>query len=391
MKSTDDIARELTRQWNNANIRETRLLMADSWPLKIRIGRPTSQVINQQPDKIRQHFQQWRQINIGEVVWTPVNYRGAAASIEVPAYWVLSKPSEWIEASGCKNSKHEYQQLLTIISQVDPIFHPYFVRQKRWLAKPADEVIKAARLAMILTPGFAQGVPLRSLGVANTDTKFFERNHLLIRQLLDIRFDGLASRLGLEEFLDAPDDSHHWLLIADLDGALLPFKQLRVRDQELVTTPLPADNILIVENEQCLHLLPALSNTIAILGAGLNLSWMQAAWLSSKALAYWGDMDTWGLTMLARARKYHPELSAILMNQALFNQYEENKAVAEPNPSVNEDSTALKDEEQKFLTALRLHEKGRLEQEFIPMEIVHRALCQWHLSSQEKFASSSSQ
>ena len=115
---------------------------------------------------------------------------------------------------------------------------------------------KAAKLALILEPGFAQGVPLRSLGVANTDTKFFERNNPLIRQLLDIRFDGQATEQGLETFLDAQDDNHHWLLISDLDGALLPFRQIRVRDHELATAPLPAENILIVENEQCLHLLP---------------------------------------------------------------------------------------------------------------------------------------
>lgn len=391
MKSPRDIAQELARQWNNADIRETRLLMADRWPLKISIGKPTSQVINHCPDKIRQHFQQWRQITIGEVQWTPVKYRGTATSIDVPGHWLLSKPSEWIEASGCQNTRNEYQRLLTIISQVDPLFHPYFIRQRRWLAKPGDEVIKAAELALILRPGFAQGVPLRSLGVANTDTKFFERNHLLIRQLLDIRFDGLATEQGLEAFLDAPDDNHHWLLIADLDGALLPFKQIRVRDNELVTTHLPADHILIVENEQCLHLLPAMTNTIAILGAGLNLLWMRAPWLSSKAVAYWGDMDTWGMTMLARARKHQPTLSPLLMNQKLFNKLQENWAVTEPNPSVNEDCTTLTTEEQQFMAALGSREKGRLEQEFLPQKIVHAALCQWHLSVQEGSVSSSSQ
>ena len=94
MKSPHDIAGELTRQWHNANIREKRLLTADSWPLKISIGKPASQVISHHPDKIRQHFQQWRQINIGEVHWDSVKYRGTATPIDVPSQWVLSKPSE---------------------------------------------------------------------------------------------------------------------------------------------------------------------------------------------------------------------------------------------------------------------------------------------------------
>ena len=168
------------------------------------------------------------------------------------------------------------------------------------------------------------------------------------------------------------------MLISDLDWALLPFRQILVRDHELATAPLPTENILIVENEQCLHLLPAMKNTIAILGAGLNLAWMQAPWLKSKSVAYWGDMDSWGLTMLARARKHKPTLSALLMSQTLFEQYQKNRAVEEPSPSLNESSSTLTTEEQQFLDTLRSRKKGRLEQEFLPQEIVHSVLRKWH-------------
>ncbi|KEI72997.1 Wadjet anti-phage system protein JetD domain-containing protein [Endozoicomonas elysicola] len=376
MKSPHDIADELARQWKSADTREKRLLMKDSWPLKVSIGKPASGDINHHPEKIRQHFQQWRQVNTGEVIWNSASYRGMAESIEIPGHWLLSKPSEWIEASRCKTVKDEYQRLGTIIQQTSPIFHPYLIRQRRWFDKPVNEVIKTTELAMLLEPGFAQGVPLRSLGLANTDTKFFERNASLLRQLLDIRFDGLPSKLGLEAFLNAPE-SHHWLLIADLDGSFLPFQQLRVRDYELSTTPLPAANILIVENEQCLHLIPSLKNTIAILGAGLNLSWMKASWLHSKSIAYWGDMDSWGLTMLARARNHQPSLSALLMNQSVFDMFQEDRAVEEPVPSIHEDCTALKEEEQQFLNTLRALKRGRLEQEFLTAEVVHSELKHW--------------
>jgi len=74
--------------------------------------------------------------------------------------------------------------------------------------------------------------------------------------MLDILFDGQVSELGLEAFLGADDEGHHWLLVADLDGGLLPFSQLRVRARELEEVPMPGASMLIVENERCIHQLP---------------------------------------------------------------------------------------------------------------------------------------
>ena len=34
---------------------------------------------------------------------------------------------------------------------------------------------------------------------------------------------------------------------------------------------------------------------------------------ANKQIAYWGDMDTWELTMLAKARSMQPGLAALLM------------------------------------------------------------------------------
>jgi len=74
---------------------------------------------------------------------------------------------------------------------------------------------------------------------------------------------------------------------------------------ELHVTPLAASHILLVENVRCLHQLSQpLPDTIAILGAWLNQGWLAAFWLQSRQMAYWGDIDTWGLAMLATARQH---------------------------------------------------------------------------------------
>lgn len=378
MKTPTDLARKLARQWHNADLREQRLLNPLHWPIELSIGKPTANAMLNQLDQVRQHIQRWRAIDSGQVRWEKHHYQSASEAVELPISWILSTPTEWVNATHCQDIRREYQTLGRLVQQTDPLFHRLLIRQRSLVfSKPEQEVIKAAELTLLLTPGAAQGSPLRAVSLAGIDSKFFERNRTLITRLLDIRFDDQASALGLESFLGAQPDNDHWLLIADLDGKLLPFAQQRVRDNELIETPLNASHILIVENEQCLHQLPTLPGTIATLGAGLNLRWLSAPWLGTKTLGYWGDIDSWGLCMLAQARQHQPDLTALLMTRAVFDHHQSRKAVHEPLPASPEPPSQLNPDEAQLYRHLLSLEKGRLEQEFIDKQQVMDAVSEW--------------
>lgn len=378
MKSPTDLIAMLARQWHNADYRETRLLNAALWPLTFSIGKPTGNEFINKFDQVRSHIQAWRQVNIGKVEWAAVKFKSAQDAIEIPIAWELHKPSQWIAATHNANIQLQFQRLESLVAVADPLFHHFLIRQLNSLSdKPEADIKLALALALQLAPGCAQGVPLRALGVGGADSKFFERNRNLIIKLLDIRFDGLVSEQGLEIFLNAADNNDHWLLVMDLDGELLPFQQLRVRDTELLHTALPGKNVLIVENENCRHQLPQLPDTIAILGAGLNLAWMKAHWLAQKKLAYWGDLDTWGLSMLARARGYQPSLSSLLMTQTVFDTAASANAVVEKVHASAMPPATLTIAEQALFHYLSQQEKGRLEQEFIPRNEVVQAIVEW--------------
>ena len=280
----------------------------------------------------------------------------------------------------------DYQALAAVLARVDARFHRLLLRRLAlWRGVPTEDVATAARMALQLAPGCAQGRPLRALAVAGNDSKFFERHAALLSALLDVRFDGAASRAGLTAFLDASADDEHWLLIAPLDAGLLPqlrFARLRVAASDLASTPLPARRILLVENERCLHLLQGalpLPDTIAILGAGLNLAWLAAPWLQQRQVAYWGDIDTWGLHMLARARSHLPQLQALLMDRTTFDAHTR-AAVAEPLPAPYPEPGSLPPEEAALDAYLRTLDSGRLEQEFITPAAVESAVLGWHRS-----------
>jgi hypothetical protein len=318
-------------------------------------------------------------LRTGNVVWESTTFRATGAPIDLPIAWEIRSPEEWVAASHDRAVRAEYEMLRSILTSTDPIFHSAFVRERSlWKNKTPSETIQAANLALLLSPGCAEGRPLRALSLAGIDSKFFERHRSLIVRLLDIRHDGEASRQGLETFLDAWRESDHWLLLADLGHRLtLSFPRMRVRASDLAATAIPASAIVIVENESCLHLLPQdLPGVIAILGTGNNLAWLNSSWLQNVCIAYWGDLDTWGLSMLSRARSHAPHLTPLLMTREVFDLHKDS-AVPESTPASDTAPTHLTADEAFLYQHLLDSIAGRLEQEFLPASLVQQAVRWW--------------
>lgn len=378
MKSPAELGTRLARQWQQAGIRAERLLNTHAWPLRLAIGKPSAGQFANDTATVHGHVQAWKTVDIGKVLWEPAQYRAGMAPVQVPTHWILQGPSDWVAATSDAQVRDEFKRLEHVVEHVDETFRELLVRKRAlWLDKSDDDVINAAHLAMTLTPNCARGRPLRLLSELGVDTKFFERHGGLLTRLLDERFDGAASEQGLAGFLDALEENDHWLLVAPLDDELLPFQRQRVPASELLHTPLPAAHILVVENEQCFHLLPRLPHTIAILGAGHNLLWMRAAWLDDKVVGYWGDMDSWGVVMLARAREHQPGLTPLMMNQELFDCRAPGNAVPESTTAQEEPPDNLTEPEKQFYRYLISRRRGRLEQEYLPENEVHRILKRW--------------
>ncbi|MBP6418416.1 MAG: hypothetical protein KA294_03475 [Giesbergeria sp.] len=388
MRSPEQLAEQLARRWQRSDWREAHLLPnPGAWPLRLDVGAPSADSFRSASPALRQHLQAWRAVSErgpGSVQWTPRSYRGGAAPLDVPVQWTLERPSEALAAitrfavNGHAEIAADYQALVAVLAQVDAPFQRLLLRRLAlWRHLPTEQVATAARVALQLTPGCAAGKPLRALAVAGNDSKFFERHASLLKALLDERFDGEASRQGLSDFLGASPEGEHWVLVAPLDAGLLPFRRQRVPTSELQHSALPAQRILLVENERSLHQLPTpLPQTIAVLGSGLNLAWLTAPWLQACDVAYWGDIDTWGLAMLASARRHLPQLHALLMDRATFDAHAE-RAVAEPVQASELSQSGLLAHEVALAQHLRTLDKGRLEQEFLPAEAVACAVRQW--------------
>lgn len=374
MHSPEELILKLSKQWCQADIREARLLSSSSWPLELNIGKPTAQQAVKKTADVKRHIEHWQSIQIGEVISTEVKYRDFSEPVFVPVFWRLRQPSEWISAINNPEITAEFQKLSHIISAADPEYHRILIRQRAlWLNKTAEEVTAVLQLVDKLSPGIASGRPLRLLSGLGVDTKFFERHFTLIEKLLDVRYTGAVAEVGLLAFLGAPPEKDHWLLVKPLSSGILPFERIRLTSKELEALDLPAHRILLVENEQCEHLLPDVHDCIAILGAGLDLGWLAGDVWHNKELLYWGDIDTWGLLMLSRARENQPGMRSILMSHTV---YDSNKhhAVSEPVKAQDRSPPNLTIEEKVLYERLVTSDNGRLEQEFISADQVKDAL-----------------
>lgn len=383
MKSPGEAAKELQRKWKSADQRELLLLREEAWPIRISIGTPSPSTFKNEPAALRAHLSAWRKVSVGQVHWESVRYQSGAEPLDIPVFWELSTLDELALAADHSATMASAQRMKRLLATVDVQFHRIIVRRlSLHEAQAEDDVVAMAWLATRLEPGCGMGRPLRAVGADHpgVDTKFLERNQPLLKAFLDARFEGQCSPQGLTHFLGCVEEGEHWLLVISLDDGLLPFARQRVRALDLAKTALPASHILVVENEQCAHQLPRLESTVAILGAGLNLEWLSGAAFDEKRIGYWGDLDSWGMTMLASARTWRPGLTALMMDEATFQSFKE-RAVVEPAIAGPDAPTNLSSQEESLYRLMVTAERGRLEQEYLTIDCVHRALREWRNSA----------
>lgn len=232
-----------------------------------------------------------------------------------------------------------------------------------------------------------RGEYLRALPVVGVDTKFIEQHGYLLEAILDVLHEGAISAAGgLSSWLACLEKPRDWLLVRPLCpkplAALAGMSILRLSTETLWHMPLPAHNILIIENEQSCLALSHIPETIAVAGGGKNLSWLGAEWLADKRVAYWGDIDSEGFAMLSQARTKVPQLKALMMDAATVERFAE-RMVEEPH-SVFKAPECLLEAEQHLFQNLRrgVYQQGRLEQERLDSDYIQQQVLAWAVAEE---------
>ncbi|GAB2908316.1 Wadjet anti-phage system protein JetD domain-containing protein [Rheinheimera gaetbuli] len=232
-----------------------------------------------------------------------------------------------------------------------------------------------------LYKGMGRGCYLRALPVTFVDTKFVEKYLKIIESILTAVVDSSVHELGLLSWLDCKEKPKDWLLVKPLSketmNLLGGIPLLRMSSETLLNFELPAENILVIENEQSCLSLDDIPKTIAVSGGGKNVAWLKAKWLDNKRVGYWGDIDSEGFGILGDVRSKLGDIVPLMMDSETVEKYK--KRMVNESESLAKEPVALLEHELNLFRKLRSGEFGntRLEQERLPMDYVYEKLKLW--------------
>lgn len=379
------------RYWENRQVLKALLIGERSFPLHIPLKAPNARQAMEDLAHLRAWIERWKSFAIPDLLhWKTVGFRQLGQQ-QLPSRITIDSFQQLTQFCGSA----AIAQSARWQANMQPLLQRFRHEQVYPVLVRNIEVVEglgnkdAELLAHVLPQlhrGLGAGGYLRALPLKGVDTKFVETYSGLIEALLDAVHEGeIAAYGGLYLWLDcrhgprglaqgvpivrplSPDTRHTYqgLPLFQLSAELL-------RQHEL-----PATNILVVENFQSGLALPDLDDTIAVIGGGRNVSWMDASWLAAKHVGYWGDIDTWGLSILSDARARVRSLQPLMMDLATLKAHEE-RMVQEPEPLRTLPAQLTDQEQQLFLDlAAGRFLSTRLEQERISFDYVSATLEAW--------------
>ena len=360
------------------------LLSGKGLPYRIALKPPSGKQALEDLPRFNAFLNSWRQwTEQAQLEWRVVDYRQLGAK-RIPVQFTLRTLDDVILVGGKSFStqlKH-IQERLDLFSSW-PELRPALINKISSLEKMTiEEVVSLARILPQLISKTGNGMYMRSYPLQGADTKFIEKHtQILIALLNDLHVLELKDITGLCLWLGCRPKPNNWLTIRPLCATcskdLSNFPVFKIPAEHYQSNPLPAQRILIVENEETLFSLPPLRGCVAIGGGGNNLASLDASWLDSVSqVAYWGDLDTWGLNILAKARIKRPDIHALMMDNDTLNTHLD-CLVEEVMPADLPPFGLTNSELDVFGRLQQLSPKNRLEQERLKQDYVTHNLTNW--------------
>lgn len=385
-------ARLREQEWDRSDRLRARLSGERPFPIRIALKPPSGRQALESLERFRRFFVAWEEWDGPGEVEFQTRKLPQVGEQKLPTHFQLNSMRELAAFVGhdAQQQWERWQAALKPLQEWNPGGASRICRRLEWLENFTPELAeRCVRVLEQLKPGMGQGLYLRSLPLSGVDTKFVEDNLNLLGTLHGGSIQSETSGVGREgdklvQWLDCVPSPSDWLLIRPLDRRVQKVMGdiglLKVSATDLLITELPGSRVILIENAGPAYALPQLPDTVAICGFGANLSWASASWLASRDLAYWGDIDTWGLHYLSAARSRQPHLRSLMMDEATLRRFHEGMALDKaPNPARPEHLTA--DELRLYgdLLGERYRSRG-LEQERIAQDYAVEQLRQWACS-----------
>jgi hypothetical protein len=378
----DQLVASLRRQWNTGSYLK-RYLAGEPWhAVELPVKGPTAAELQDHLDQARRWLERFEQ----QAGTFQVEYEVVQSSLlganRVPSRVRIESFVQLCEILGTQSDVETIEEMRAHTRVAIPVL-------ASWVsAHPLAALRHASVWEQVLATvqwiiGHDTGrLYVRQIDVAGVDTKFVERHHRLLEQLLTIllpsyRFNpeafGFAARF---RFLDKP--SYIRFRVLDPTAFSAEFSEMTVRMDELAKGRPKATTVFVVENEVTYLAFPPVPNALVVFGSGILTGLADLPWLRLKELVYWGDIDTHGFNILDGLRSRFDSVRSILMDRDTLmahpQQWEtETNPTSRPLPHLTTEEESL----YKDLIGGTYGESVRLEQERIRFSIVEETLEPW--------------
>lgn len=398
MKFPHEIIVELDKKyWHNKKKFKALLKGKMEFPLKMSLKAPTtSSQILANMDTIQEFIQVWQKFNdefeLCQVEFQSKNFQ-QFGTVTLPYYLIIENRTALISIF-TQDKQAQLQHLQNRINRIIHTLTQCFEIDGQELLEflidnlesfehlSDDEINQLLQILPQLKYKMGNGFYLRNLPIVGVDTKFIEQQFKFIENLLNYLYHNeVLANGGLMAWLGCQEKPNDWLLVKPLceltKNKLANLPLLRLNSQTLLNYELPADKILVIENEQACLPLFGFADVIAVAGGGKNIGWLKADWLKHKKVYYWGDIDGDGLLILNLARQYCSHIVPIMMdkNTVLNHQH----LMVNDTGVINEVPSHLNGDEKALFLALKNGNflGGRLEQERLKYRFVQMQLKQY--------------
>jgi hypothetical protein len=296
---------------------------------------------------------------------------------QLPEFIVFETLDDYIPFIGKKKDWETFLKNYRLVTETIPSLQEWSLDNCLWLCDSEINWTDVLKVCQYFKQNPAPHLYIRELPI-NVNTKFIERNQVLIKELLNIlisesinktekqferRFNLKYSESQVRfKILDKEISQN---LFSGIDDLAIPVSQFE-------TLKPPTKKILIVENKTTLYTtltLPKMDRAIAIFGQGnavVNIK--NATWLEENEILYWGDIDVQGFEILSRLRDHFPHVKSVLMDKVTFETFFENDFGTPTNISLK---LNLTEQEQELYDILKTN-NWRLEQEKVAFDYVNK-------------------
>lgn len=353
-----------------------------NWPMVVGLGPPTEARLRRDPAAVRTWVREWTESALGPLVEFEIRRWPVAGDQHIPVRlnlpgprdlaWALGLTAEWDQvADRARRWCDSWPGFSGRLAPFFPVFRDYCA---------ADFTLLGDLLGWLLAHP-APGCYLREIPLPGLDTKWLEAHSREVLRLgLLLRPPASDARPDLATWAGLKTEEPRLLvrvLDPELRAVLGGLGEVRAPVSELARLDWRPSRVLVVENRTSGIALPDLPGTVALIGLGNGVGVLEGLpWLQAVSAWYWGDLDTWGLVILQRARKVLPQLRSVLMDAATLLAFQRLWG-QEPSPDTSTACPDLSPAEADVLEGLRQGRWGdrvRLEQERIPWDYALAAL-----------------